>query len=161
MPTYYPPYGFVLVQPHSDEEKSAGGVFFPDERRRKRQTGIAIIHDPTEWWLCFNEPLRNKHIVFEKWSWRILRLGDLTLYLVPEGAVLGVLTNEQGEDVMATRDELLEEIVDTITQQLKDDLPEKGELSDDNLDSAQAIVSGIDVHELAETIDDGTDEDDE
>lgn len=142
MPTFYPRLGYILLLPDSDEDRTSSGIWFPAERRRKRTTGTVLIHTPSDYWLCSEDPLDGKQVIVEKWSWKLLDLGEHQLYLVPEMAVLGVLQTAEGEDSMK-RDDVIVELQSAIKEKVNDVVDSNRDLTQEDIDEIQGDLADI------------------
>ena len=133
MPTFRPRTGYLLVLPDTDEDRSHTGVLFSDTMRRKRCSGICLIHQCSIWWTLVEDPLDQAHIVFEKWAWREIVLGGQELWLVPEQAVFATLEGEPDMNRKELIDSLLDSVRDIVNGELVNDTDELTE------DAAAAI----------------------
>lgn len=88
---FVPKPGYLLCEAEPDEDRTASGIRFPDERKRKRTSCKCILHNPTPWWLLRDDRLDGARVLVEKWNWKLVTLGEATYYLIPEGAVFGVI----------------------------------------------------------------------
>lgn len=132
MQTFRPRSGWLVVLPDSDEQRSRTGIWFPAERRRKATSGRVLWH---------TGPLQGKHIVFERWAWKQIDLGNLgTLYLIPEGCVLGVLYNV-GEKTM-NKAEVLDRLTTWIKSEVESAIPGKGD-SEASVDALTELAESI------------------
>lgn len=140
---FVPKAGHVLVVLDSDEDRSATGILFPDERRRKRTTARVLIHNASSWWLCAEERLElNTHVCVEKWAWKQLTLASQTLHLIPEGAVLGII--DEGENDM-TGNDLLSELHDRIKSQIESIVGVKNMDNDLKEATLESLISDMDL----------------
>ena len=113
MPTFRPKTGWLLVLPDPDEHRTRSGVLFADSLRRKRTSGICILHQASPRWLAVEPAADGWRVLFEKWAWRKINLSGEELWLVPEQAVFALLDTSEGDPLM-NRKELLDSLIDSV-----------------------------------------------
>jgi co-chaperonin GroES (HSP10) len=85
--------GNLLVIPDPDQT-SKGSIYFPDNMHAKAQTGIVVQHGE-----LYLDNLEGQRILFEKWTWRELKMKGIEFYIVTEASVWATVSESvhQGE----------------------------------------------------------------
>lgn len=147
----------MLVRQDSDEDRTRAGVLFSDNMRRKRVTGIVLLHQPGWYWsLHVNEDVEGKRVLFEKWAWREVELGGHRLLLVPEQATQGVMDPEETDmNKQQVLDAINAEVKEIVDEIVPDDDNEEltgkqvEELKERDIDFADT-VEGLEEAELGD-----------
>lgn len=144
-----PLVGWLFCIPDSDETGSTK-IIFPDERRKKKTTMTCVVHNALG-----DENFTKLRIIVEKWAWKEVVLRDVTFYVVYEGAVLGVI--EEEDDM--NRDALIEELQARIKADVTEVIP--GNDCELTTDQAEQITSDVSItaDDIEEILDANADED--
>lgn len=142
---FRPKTGWCIVLPDSDEDRTASGILFPDQRRRRRHSGSVVLHQPSLYWMLLEGvPLDGEHILFEQWAWREFRLDGPELYLVPERAIFAVVENPM------KKQQLIEELQAKITEIVHAEVKHNDDLDDDELVNIDAVLGASLAQEIVE-----------
>jgi co-chaperonin GroES (HSP10) len=142
--TFDPKRGWLLILPDKDEDR-AGRILFPDSRRRKRSSGIVLIHNHTSWWDAYKDYVENRRVIFDRWSWKPITLGSREFWLIPERNILAIIEEDNMD-----RDRMIAEIAESIKQRIEGEFPENRELKEDDLVEIQGIVDATSIEEIDE-----------
>jgi chaperonin GroES len=93
--TFKPLYDRIAVEPTSQEEKTAGGIFIPDTAKEKPMQGKVV--SVGEGYRLENgniSPLKVKVgdvVLYGKWAGTEVKVGDANLVIMKESDVFGII----------------------------------------------------------------------
>jgi co-chaperonin GroES (HSP10) len=86
--------GKMLVSRDPIEDRSAGGIIYPDLSQKLACTGVCHLHTPGDYWTYWEGPehpgLGGRRVAFEKWGGRPLTIQGIEFWIIPETSCLGV-----------------------------------------------------------------------
>lgn len=93
--TFKPLYDRIAVEPTSQEEKTAGGIYIPDTAKEKPMQGKV---------LCVGEGYRNENgtisalkvkvgdiVLYGKWAGTEVKVGEQNLVVMKESDIFGII----------------------------------------------------------------------
>lgn len=80
--------GRVLLR-RDAPETAIGRILLPDTARKVSRTALCVLHEPSTAWHDID--LTGHHVVYEEWSGKLSRLGNVVYYVVDESAILAIL----------------------------------------------------------------------
>lgn len=164
MSVFRPRVGYLLVLPDSDEDRTQSGfVLFSANMRRKRSSGLVLLHQMSLWWenTVPEGLLDGEHVLFEKWAWKEFVLGTHELWLIPERAVFATVEGPLSEELRMTRDELIEDLKMQIETIVNDTVPKGEDVTEEHADEIDGHLEALASATLAAAEDEEDEVEDE